>query len=498
MNATYKTLTSRTLSHEQKLMELAKHAENSIDVIEIDRRTKHYFKTGAINDLAEGNAPYRPRYIQPDYDKFVKRGSEFLKLEGPNNLSELLVNLSIIYSHVPSITNFPVYLGSIDRLIDKFLTTDMSDTQVIYKLKLFFTYLDRTITDSFCHANIGPEETRAGRLILRAIGELKNTVPNLTVLYDPKLTHDDFIEESLKTALISSNPAISNHTINSKVYDRYGICSCYNILPLDGGAYTLTRITLSCLAKEAKSRVHFLNELLPECVELICKYMNHRIRFIVEKSGFFESSFLVRENLIDRNRFLGMFGVAGLAECVNTIMANDSLVYGKNGEADDFGIEILESIENILSNQEAIYSPITNNKFLLHAQVGLHSDVGITSGVRIPVRWEPEDFVEHIRHSGRFHKYFPAGVGDIFPIASHVKNNPSALLDIVKGAFLSGIRYISFYSENADLVRITGYLVKRSEIEKINRNEVVLQNTTQLGGPTYNVNDLEHRKVRMS
>ncbi|HAE91268.1 MAG TPA: YjjI family glycine radical enzyme, partial [Tissierella sp.] len=68
--------------------------------------------------------------------------------------------------------------------------------------------------------------------------------------------------------------------------------------------------------------------------------------------------------------------------------------------------------------------------------------------------------------------------------------------DIVKGAFSLGVKYISFYEENGDLVRITGYLVKKSEMEKFRNDEAVLQNTTHLGAPNYENNNLKDRKVR--
>lgn len=111
---------------------------------------------------------------------------------------------------------------------------------------------------------------------------------------------------------------------------------------------------------------------------------------------------------------------------------------------------------------------------------------------------EPDSFSDHLRHCARFHKYFPTGVGDIFPIASNVTQNPAALLDVVKGAFQTGVQYMSFYSADTDLVRITGYLVKRSEMEKYRNHQVVLKNTTQLGAPNYDVNRLAERKVRMA
>lgn len=498
MENTYKTLTSRELTHEQKLMGLAKCAENALEVLNIPSRTKHFFETGAINDLFEGGAPYRPRYILPDYDRFVKQGSEFLKLDPPKTLDELLFSLMILYRHVPSITNFPVYLGSLDELIDPFLDGH-TDEEICEKLRLFLTYLDRTITDSFCHANIGPEETRAGRLILKVEKELKNTVPNLTIKYDPAVTPDGFMEQAIDCSLGCSNPAICNDRANRAPFgERYGVSSCYNILPICGGAYTLTRVTLTELVKEARDEEHFLKDLLPECLGLIADYMNERVRFIVEKSGFFESNFLVREGLISKDRFVPMFGVTGLAECVNALMKEKGKKYGRDAEADDLGRRIMDRIEELVSQYEALYSPISGNRFLLHAQVGLDSDHGITSGVRIPVGDEPESFSDHLRHSALFHHYFPAGVGDIFPIASNVKQNPAALLDVVKGAFSLGVQYMSFYSADTDLVRITGYLVKRSEMEKYRRHEAVLQNTTQLGAPNYDENHLAERKVRMA
>ena len=133
---------------------------------------------------------------------------------------------------------------------------------------------------------------------------------------------------------------------------------------------------------------------------------------------------------------------------------------------------------------------------MVHAQVGLETDNHITSGVRIPVGDEPDDFYEHLRHSARFHKTITAGCGDIFAMETTGRKNPAAVLDVVKGAFREGVKYMSFYEKDSDLVRITGYLVKRSEMEKYKKGDAVIQNTTQLGGPNYENNRLANRKVR--
>ena len=492
----YDTLTSKKRTYEQKVLDLAHQAENMLNVLDIPGNTLHYFSTGAINDLFEGHAPYRPRYIMVDFEKFMSCGSKFLRINPPKTFDEAIFSLMTLYHHIPSITNFPVYLGNLDYLLEPY-AKDLSDKEIKEKLTLFLNFLDRTIDDSFCHANIGPRETRMGKLILEVLQTLDNTVPNLTIKYNSLETSDEFLSLAIKSSLKCSNPAICNDDINKTYYDRYGISSCYNILPLSGGAYTLTRLTLTCLAEECKDLDTLINQKLPECVKCICDYENSRIKFLVEKSDFFESSFLVKEGLIDSSRFVPMFGVTGLAECVNTLLSNKKLKYGRDKEANDLGIKIMDKIKEEVAKHEALYTPLTNNHFVLHAQVGLDSDKGITSGVRIPIGDEPESFKDHLVHSSLFHKYFPAGVGDIFPIASNIDNNIDALVDTVKGAFKIGVHYLSFYSSDTDLVRITGYLVKRSEMDKYFKGEAVIKQTTALGAENYKTNKLEKRKVRL-
>ena len=62
-----------------------------------------------------------------------------------------------------------------------------------------------------------------------------------------------------------------------------------------------------------------------------------------------------------------------------------------------------------------------------------------------------------------------------------VHRNPEYVLDIIKGSFKMDLRYLSFYSSDSDVIRVTGYLVKRSELEKLANGEAVLQDTTALG-----------------
>ena len=72
-------------------------------------------------------------------------------------------------------------------------------------------------------------------------------------------------------------------------------------------------------------------------MEVMAKYMDERVRFIVEKSGFFESNFLVKEGLIHRDRFTAMFGMVGLAEAVNILLEKEGFTterFGHSEQAD--------------------------------------------------------------------------------------------------------------------------------------------------------------------
>ena len=494
MSDIYSIVTSRQLSYEQKVVALAHAAEDTLSVLNVPEPTRRYFEQGVICNLNEGNAPYRPRYIMPDYEKAVRQGVKFLQLDPPRDLDELLTFLQVLYRHVPSITTYPVFLGDIDRLIEPFID-GLSDDEVKRKLRNFFIYLDRTITDSFCHANLGPQATRAGRLILDVDRELEQAVPNLTLKYDPDVTPDEFAEKAIYTSLCVTNPAICNDVLNSRTYDRYGISSCYNILPIAGGSYTLTRLVLPKLAAMTDDLHDFIERLLPDAMQCMADYISERIRFIVEKSGFFESHFLATEGLVERDRFVAMFGLVGLAEAANHF-APEGKKYGSDTEADAIAEQIMQVIYDFAGRYECPYCEIANHHLLLHAQVGIDSDHGITSGIRIPVGDEPESIYDHLRHSARFHRFIPTGCSDILPFDITGKQNPAAVLDIVKGAFRLGQKYVAFYASDSDLVRITGYLVKRSEIEKWNNGQAVLQNTTQLGAPTYVSAHLANRKVR--
>ncbi len=472
---------NETLTYNQQVLQLAAQAENTLNVLNIDDKTKELLDKNIIHDMFEGNAPYRPRYIIPNYEILMEKGCKFLELDVPTDIWEATNALLILYKHVPSITSYPVYLGDLDTLLEPFV----KDEEEAYKaIKLFLKHIDRTLTDSFVHANIGPIDTKAGRMVLKAMKELQCAVPNLTVRYDKELTSNEFIKLCADTALATAKPSFANHKMDTKDFgtDKYALASCYNGFIIGGGGHTLVRLMINELAKEADSIEDFLENKIPYVCNKMLDYIDERIRFLVEEAAFFKTNFLVKEGFIKEELFSGMFGMVGLAEAVNHLLnaTEQKDRFGHSKEADALGLRIIEKINSVVSSYKSKYTTCFDGRHLMHAQVGMNSDFGISPGCRIPVGEEPELF-KHILQSAPFHKYFFNGIGDIFVFEDTYKNNLDAVVNVIDGAFNSGIRYISVYTDSCDVVRVTGYLVKKSEVEKLEKGNAVINNATVFG-----------------
>ncbi len=462
------------LTYPQRLIELAKAAENLPDPVPLSEDAQYFVEKGVVFDMGEGNAPYRPRYVVPDYDRFMEQGSKFLMLDPPKDIWDAVANLTILYRFVPSVIAGPVYIGHIDRLLEPFVK---DEEEARHAIQLFLTHVDRTVSDSFCHADIGPYDTKAGRIILELSAQMQRPTPNMSMIYNQH-TPDDFALKAIETGLVTAKPSFVNDGMYTEDWgSNYAIVSCYNALPVGGGGLTLGRLNLKKLADLAESREQFLDDLLPRAVAAQCEQMDKRDTFILEDAHFLEYTFLAEEGLIHKDRFVGMFGMVGLAECVNQVLklTDPGERYGHGKEAEEFALDVLERIHR----QVEAYQP-KYGKFALHGQVGISTDWGVTPNTRVPVGEEPA-LPEHLMFTAKTQKHFAAGIGELFPFEETAKKNPRAVLDIIKGAFGQGMRYFSFYSDTSDVVRITGYLVKRSDIEKYDAGERCVGNSTILG-----------------
>lgn len=497
----------KSLTYQQKVIQLARFAENTIDPIAHSQLQQQLIDSEIISEMYEGNAPYRPRYIVPDYQKLMQNGCQFLNLDAPKTLEDAIATLQIFYHHVPSITTMPVYIGELDTLLGPFVTED--DPKTRNQLKWFLTHLDRTITDSFCHANLSGQDNLVTRMLLSLERELQHSVPNLT-LKVTKDTTDALLEEAVLTALKVAKPSFANDVMFTKDFspNQYAIVSCYNGLSIGGGSYTLVRLNLGRLVQVGMSISEFMARL-QEAVGAMLTLMDARVDFLLEESDFFETNFLVKEGFLSKENFTAMFGLVGLADAVNGLLShkeannqemssNDQIKtpnrFGHTKEADQLGIDIVEAIAEQVNahTHPALYA--TAGHYVLHAQVGLDTDAGVSPGCRIPIGDEPP-IHDHLISAAPFHRYFPSGIGDIFRFDETIRRNPIAAVEIIKGAFKTGLRYFSLYEDNADVVRITGYLVKKSDIEKLRRGEQVINDAVVLGkGAADNQKVLERQK----
>jgi YjjI family glycine radical enzyme len=489
-------INDETLSPGQKAHYLALEAENLLPYPTLDAETREALDQRVICDMYEGHAPYKPRYVLPDYSIVLNNGSEYLELPVPQSLDEAINTLMIAYHHVPSVTGMPVYIGQLDDLLLPFCE-GVSDEDLYQKIKLFWRYLDRTLPDAFMHANIGPTDNRVARTILRVDAELKQIAPNLTFFYDPQVSSDDILAIATTNIVECSKPHIANHPIHADAFDErgYGIVSCYNALPVAGGASTLTRINLQEVALRSRDEADFFAEVLPHYLDLNFRLTEERINYLFNESGFF-NGFLIKEGWIERDRFTAMFGVFAMAEAVNTLQENAGRAgrYGFDETANALGHKISAVLAEAVEKKSL--DNVWRGHALLHSQAGLSSDVGATPGVRIPYGTEP-DPVTHVQALAPHHQYYQSGISEILTLDETIKTNPDAMLQLCKGAFSCGFREFTANVASNDLVRVTGYMVRLSDIKKFNNAEGSRTNTTVLGAEAAEVTGILERKPRV-
>lgn len=483
-------VTDANLNPKQKNQFLALEAEASLPYMPISNEVEKAMEEGILCDMFEGHAPFKPRYLLPDYAKFLNQGSEYLELEPAKDFDDALNLLTIIYHHVPSVTNIPVYLGQLDDVLMPYVG-ELSDHEIYTKLKRFWIMLDRTLPDAFSHVNIGPHDNVICRTILTVDAELKQIAPNLTFMYDPEVTPDDLLLQATTNICECSKPHIANYPIHAQSYGdkKFGIVSCYNSLPLAGGANTLVRMNLKQAATKANNAQDFLDNVLPQYCAIMIDLIDSRSSHVHEKSNFFKG-FLTLEGLIDESRFAPMFGIYGMAEAVNILLEKEGkqLQYGHSIEANELGHAISAKLAEIVENSPVKYG--LEGRSLLHAQGGINIDESVTPGVRIPYGTEP-DPVTYVQATAGHHQYYKSGISDILTIDETVKSNPLAMFNLCRGALGLGFREFSANVASNDLVRVTGYMVKLSDIAKFSE-QGSRTNTTFLGaGAAENTGILE-------
>ncbi|MFQ2414625.1 YjjI family glycine radical enzyme [Aeromonas caviae] len=483
------------LSPAQKSHALALAAENALPYPDLPAAVAEAMEQGFVCDMFEGHAPYKPRYVLPDYEKFLTQGSAWLELAAPRNFDEALDALRILYHHVPSVTGMPVWLGRLDQLLLPFVG-ELDDETLYRKLKGFWIYLDRVLPDAFMHVNIGPDDNRICRLILRIDNELKQVAPNLSLFHDPVQTPDSLLLQGVENISACSKPHIVNYPLHRDTFDErgFGIVSCYNALPLGGGANTLVRLSLKGVAGQSAGVEDFMARTLPHYCEQASRLIEARAAFLHEESGFFDS-FLVKEGLLDEDRFVPMFGIYGMAEAVNILMDKENLPgrYGHDEEANQLGYRISARLSEWVARRGQTHA--WGGHALLHSQGGLSIDVAVTPGVRIPYGQEP-DPASHLLALAPHHGYYHSGISEILTLDPTIRQNPQALLQLCKGALAIGMREFTANVADSDLVRVTGYMIRKRDVVRFAAEGSRLQ-TTSLGAEASELTGIRQRAPRV-
>lgn len=457
------------LTYHQRRHRLACLAEEALEPPTVSDACAAALEKRILCDMFEGNAPYRPRYVLPDYERALRQGSAFLELDAPRDLDDALMFLLVMYSQVPSITGYPVYLGDLDTLLTPYVD-GVDDDRLHRSMRRFWIALDRMVPDAFAHTNLGPDDSRVGRMMLRLARELGQVVPNMTLRVDPARTSDDLLLDAVQTMFASAQPHFVNHPMMVADHgERYASVSCYNSLKVGGGSHTLVRLNLKEVVLGHSGGIEaFLADTLPKYVELTAELIEARVRYLVEQARFFEHSWLVDEGLIDLPRFSAMFGIYGVAEAVGLLLDADGHpgIYGHDAHANGLAVRVTSRVAELVGERPMPYCEGGGGRCFLHAQSGIDSDVGVTAGVRVPVGHEP-GLYDHLRTVAPHHRLFAAGVSDPMHVDETARENPQAVIDVIRGGFAIGMRDVTLNLADNEFIRITGYLVRKSDVAAV-------------------------------
>jgi YjjI family glycine radical enzyme len=485
-----------SLTFRQRMHRLATLSENALDPPTVSVACAEALEKRVICDMYEGNAPHRPRYLLPDFGRLLREGSAFLELEPARDLDEALAHLLIAYSQTPSITGYPVWLGDLDALLEPY-AVGVTDEELHRKLRLFWISLDRMLPDAFTHANLGPDDSRVARTAFRLERELLQVVPNLTLKVDPERTPDSLVRDGVETVFACGKPHFVNHPMmTGDLGASYGVVSCYNSLRAGGGSHTLVRLNLREVAlRHRGSRESYLTDLLPHYVELTAELMAARIRHLVETAGFFEHSWLATDGLLHLDRYTAMFGIYGLAEAVSIVLEHEGVEgrYGHDEAADELARQIVETVAGLVAEQPMPYCEGTGGRALLHSQSGIDSDVDVTAGTRVPVGEEP-GLLRHLQAITPHHRHCPAGISDVLAFDETARRNPDAVVDVIRGAFRTGMRDVTFNLDSNDFIRITGYLVRKSDLARL--DDGARHDSTFLGAGSVAQSHVDQRRPK--
>jgi hypothetical protein len=188
-----------------------------------------------------------------------------------------------------------------------------------------------------------------------------------------------------------------------------------------------------------------------------------------------------------------MAGIFGLYECVE-ILSNGKKM-GVDTYADTLSKQILNACSDIIQHSKGEYCKGFDGKIGLHAQSGIQSDIDVTAGVRFRSGNEPS-IISQIKIQSELQQYFNTGVSDIYTFDKTAKQNVAGLRKIISGALKNNMKILTINCSDSELVRISGYLVKKSDIDEYKKGNAILESTVSLGSLSIDNCNILDRKVR--
>jgi hypothetical protein len=122
--------------------------------------------------------------------------------------------------------------------------------------------------------------------------------------------------------------------------------------------------------------------------------------------------------------------------------------------------------------------------------------VGVTPGVRVRGGDEPALY-DHLRTEAPHHRWISGGVSTILEFDQTAEHNLEAVLKIVEGGFKLGIRNLSIGSCNSEYIRVSGYLMRRSDLEAAKAEKSIRRDSSLLAVDVFKNRPYDlHRRTR--
>jgi len=162
--------------------------------------------------------------------------------------------------------------------------------------------------------------------------------------------------------------------------------------------------------------------------------------------------------------FTAMAGVFGLFEAVEALTGG--LRMGQDAQADALAEAITFRARDLVRARPMPHCAASGGRMAFHAQSGIATDTDATPGVRVRPGLEP-DLPRQVALAAKLHTAFDAGVSEILLFDPTARRNPEGVLRIAKASLAQGLKILALAPSDSPLVRITGYLVKRSDLDRL-------------------------------